>query len=110
MQDWIKNNFFGVLPESGGMKTETKFFEKAMAAVADPYRLSILHEISRKGSIRCCEVVILTGLSQPTCSHHIKLLSDSGLIECRKEGRNNFFTLNKDNFKRLGQYFEQFGD
>ncbi len=90
------------------MKNETKFFEKAISAVADPYRLSILEEISRKGTLRCCDVVDLTGLSQPTCSHHIKLLADSELIECRKQGRNNFFTLNKQNFKKLGQYFERF--
>lgn len=88
--------------------TDTRFIEKAMAAVADPYRMSILQEILDKGAIRCCDVVSLTGLAQPTCSHHIKLLADSGLIESRKEGRNNFFTLNKDNFKRLGDYFEQF--
>ncbi len=87
---------------------ENIFFEKAMAAVADPYRMSILKEILQKGTIRCCDVVSLTGLSQPTCSHHIKLLSDSELIECRKEGRNNYFTLNKNNFKRLGSFFEQF--
>lgn len=92
------------------VKNDTKFFEKAMSAVADPYRLSILHEISKKGAMRCCDVVDLTGLSQPTCSHHIKLLSESELIECRKEGRNHFFTLNKDNFKKLGQFFEQFGE
>jgi ArsR family transcriptional regulator, arsenate/arsenite/antimonite-responsive transcriptional repressor len=92
------------------MKNETKFYEKAMSAVADPYRLSILHEISKKGTMRCCDVVTLTGLSQPTCSHHIKLLAESELIECRKQGRNNFFTLNKQNFKKLGQYFEHFGE
>ena len=94
------------------MNTETlpdnRFIEKAMAAVADPYRMSILQEIREKGTIRCCDVVSLTGLAQPTCSHHIKLLSDSELIECRKEGRNNFFTLNKENFKKLGDYFDQF--
>ena len=92
------------------MKNETKFYEKAMSAVADPYRLSILHEISKKGTMRCTDVVGLTGLSQPTCSHHIKLLSESELIECRKEGRNIFFSLNKNNFKKLGQYFEKFGE
>ena len=81
------------------VKTENKFIEKAMAAVADPYRLSILNSIAQHGHIRCCDVVDLTGLAQPTCSHHIKLLADSELIECRKEGRNNFFTLNKSNFK-----------
>ncbi|MBK7435100.1 MAG: winged helix-turn-helix transcriptional regulator [Chitinophagaceae bacterium] len=92
------------------IKNESRFYEKALSAVADPYRLSILQEISKKGSIRCCDVVTLTGLSQPTCSHHIKLLSDSELIDCRKEGRNNYFTLNKANFKKLGVYFEQFGE
>ena len=87
---------------------EKRFFEKAISAVADPYRMSILQEILQKGSIRCCDVVSLTGLSQPTCSHHIKLLAESELIECRKEGRNNYFSLNKDNFKKLGNYFERF--
>jgi ArsR family transcriptional regulator len=85
-----------------------RFVEKAIQAVADPYRMSILQEILDKGSIRCCDIVSLTGLSQPTCSHHIKLLADSELIICRKEGRNNFITLNKGNFKLLGNYFERF--
>jgi DNA-binding transcriptional ArsR family regulator len=89
-------------------QTDNIFYEKAMAAVADPYRMSILREILSKGSMRCCDMVSLTGLSQPTCSHHIKLLAESDLIECRKEGRNNFFTLNKHNFKKLGAYIEQF--
>ncbi|MEO6541334.1 MAG: metalloregulator ArsR/SmtB family transcription factor [Ferruginibacter sp.] len=92
------------------MKSETKFYEKAMSAVADPYRISILQEIAKKGEVRCCDVVDLTGLSQPTCSHHIKLLAESELIDCRKQGRNNFFSLNKNNFKKLGEYFERFGE
>ena len=87
---------------------ENSFYEKAIAAVADSCRMSILQEILDKGSIRCCDMVPLTGLSQPTCSHHIKLLVDSGLLYCRKEGRYNHFTLNKDAFKKLGIYFEKF--
>jgi len=89
-------------------KTETRFIEKAMNAIADPCRLSILQEISRKGEICCGDVQQLTGLSQPTCSHHIKLLSDSELVECRKEGRNHFFTLNKNNFKKVSIFLERF--
>jgi len=98
------------MERSGNNKNDNLFFKKALSAVADPYRLSILQEIAKKGSIRCCEAVSITGLSQPTCSHHIKLLSESELIECRKEGRNNYFTLNKANFKKLGVYFERFGE
>ena len=92
------------------MKSEQRFYEKAMAAVADPYRMSIIRELSQKGEIRCRDAVGLTGLCQPTCSHHIKLLADSGLIVCRKQGRNNIFTLNKANFKKLREYFEKFGE
>ena len=90
------------------IKSETNFIEKAMSAIADPCRLSILQEISRIGEMRCSDVQGLTGLSQPTCSHHIKLLSDSELIECRKEGRNHFFTLNKNNFKKVNLFLERF--
>ena len=89
-------------------KSDSKFIEKAMNAIADPCRLSILQEISRKGEICCGDVQGLTGLSQPTCSHHIRLLSDSELIECRKNGRNHFFTLNKNNFKKVSSFLERF--
>lgn len=92
------------------MRNENRFYEKAMSAVADPCRMTILREIAKKGTLRCTDVVSLTGLSQPTCSHHIKLLSQSELIDCRKQGRNIFFTLNKTNFKKLGNYFERFGE
>ena len=92
------------------MKKEKMFFEKAISAVADPYRLSILKEISLKGSLRCCDVMVLTGLSQPTCSHHIKLLCESELIASRKQGRNNFISINKNNFKKLGAYFSKLGE
>lgn len=92
------------------MKSEQHFYEKALAALADPYRMSIIQEISKNGEIRCCDAVALTGLSQPTCSHHIKLLADSKLITSRKQGRNNIFTINKTNFNKLGQYFEKLGE
>ena len=90
------------------VKNEIKFIEKAISAIADPCRLSILQEISRKGELCCGDVQQLTGLSQPTCSHHIKLLSNSELVECRKEGRNHFFTINKNNFKKITIFLERF--
>ena len=107
---WLKYNFFEQVLKQKIMQRDLKFYEKAMSAVADPYRMSIIRELSEKGEIRCCDVVCMTGLAQPTCSHHIKLLADSGLIVCRKQGRNNIFTINKENFKKLGQYFEKFGE
>jgi ArsR family transcriptional regulator, arsenate/arsenite/antimonite-responsive transcriptional repressor len=91
-------------------KATASFIEKATAAVADPYRMRILQEIRDCGCICCSDVQKLTGLSQPTCSHHIRLLAESELIECRREGRNNYLALNKENFKRLSHFFDQFSD
>ena len=88
--------------------SDNVFLEKAIAAVADPYRMNIIRELQEKGTIRCCDVVNLTGLSQPTCSHHIRLLAESDLIECRKEGRNNFISLNRSSFRKLSSYFSKF--
>lgn len=79
-----------------------------MDAMANPYRMQIIEQIYEKGYIRCCDVVELTGLSQPTCTHHIKLLADSGLIDCKKAGRNNIFTINAPNFHCLKAYLEKF--
>ncbi len=92
----------------GTVKSESKFIEKAMNAIADPCRLFILQEIARNGEVCCGDVQGFTGLSQPTCSHHMKLLQESKLIECRKLGRNHYFTLNKNNFRKVGSFLEQF--
>ncbi len=89
---------------------QNEFIKKAMAAVADGYRHEILLEILEKGAITCSDVMMLTGLSQPACSHHIKLLMDSDLLERKKDGRQHFFSINKENFKKLGSYFDQFSN
>ena len=106
----VKYNFFErqIPLKMNSIKNERKFIERAMNAIADPCRLSILQEIFLKGEICCGDVQCLTGLSQPTCSHHIRLLADSELIACRKEGRNHFFALNKNNFKKISLFLDRF--
>ena len=63
-----------------------------MAAVAkalgDPVRLQLV-DVLRKhaGKVCVCELVPLFDLSQPTVSHHLKVLTDAGLVEGDKRGR-----------------------
>ena len=71
---------------------------KQLAAIADPNRLRIIEEISKKKVITCAEAEALTELSQPTISHHIKLLIDSGLIVATKNGRFTDLSLDKKKF------------
>ena len=86
---------------------EDRFVEKATGAIADKYRLSILMELSRRGTLTSTDVQELTGLSQPCVSHHVKLLTDSGLVNAQKEGRNLNLTLNKASFQQLSGFLEK---
>ncbi|MCK8493225.1 MULTISPECIES: ArsR/SmtB family transcription factor [Spirosoma] len=86
---------------------DNRFVEKATGAIADKYRLAILMELSNKGSLTSSDVQELTGLSQPCVSHHVKLLTDSGLVNAQKEGRNVHLTLNKESLQQLSGFFDK---
>lgn len=85
---------------------ENRFVEKATGAISDKYRLAILLELSQRGSLTATDVQALTGLSQPCVSHHVKLLTDSGLVNAQKEGRNVHLTLNKESLQQLSGFLE----
>jgi DNA-binding transcriptional ArsR family regulator len=86
---------------------EHRLVEKATGAIADKYRLSILLELSNKGTLTCTDIQELTGLSQPCVSHHVKLLTDSGLVNAKKQGRNLNLTLNKTSLQELSGFLEK---
>lgn len=75
---------------------DIKHVEKISKAFSDINRLKILDDMSEKGGvIQCSEIVRLLQLAQPSVSHHIKTLIESGLIEPEKSGRNYTYQLNK---------------
>ncbi|MGA5893706.1 ArsR/SmtB family transcription factor [Streptomyces venetus] len=61
---------------------------KVFKALWDPVRLRLLSMIaSREGGEVCvCEMTPAFDLSQPTISHHLKLLRQAGLIDCERRG------------------------
>jgi ArsR family transcriptional regulator len=61
--------------------------EKISKALADQTRLRIFEAISAKGHIYCGEIVSMRGVTPATVSHHLKILSEAGLIACRREGQ-----------------------
>jgi ArsR family transcriptional regulator len=60
-----------------------------LAAVADPIRLQVLSIIANApaGEVCACDFVEPLGRSQPTISHHLKVLTEAGLVEGDKRGR-----------------------
>jgi ArsR family transcriptional regulator, arsenate/arsenite/antimonite-responsive transcriptional repressor len=61
--------------------------EKISKALADATRLRIFEAISATGHMSCGELVSLRGVSPATVSHHLRILSEAGLISCRREGQ-----------------------
>jgi ArsR family transcriptional regulator len=61
---------------------------RVFKALGDPVRLRLLSMIaSREGSEVCvCEMTPAFDVSQPTISHHLRLLREAGLIECERRG------------------------
>jgi ArsR family transcriptional regulator len=55
-------------------------------ALGDPTRLAIVNQLAGADEICVCHLVPDAGLSQPTISHHLKLLRDAGLVTSTRRG------------------------
>lgn len=77
------------------MALTIKQIEKISKALGDKHRLNILQYISNEGGCgQCSGIQEVIDLAQPSVSHHIKILVESGLIDGEKEGRNHKYSLN----------------
>jgi ArsR family transcriptional regulator len=77
---------------------------KVAKALSDKTRLKILKQVARKGKITCREAEKIAGLSQPTVSHHLKILNEAGLLKAIKKGRHMIISINQhtvEAFKKL---------
>ncbi len=77
------------------MKTNEDNIVKIAKALSDKTRVMILKEIAAKGSISCGDAEKAVDLSQPTVSHHLKILTDAGLLNTEKDGRHIIVSVNK---------------
>lgn len=59
----------------------------AFAALADPVRLRLLSLIADAGEVCSCDLLAPLGKSQPTVSHHTKVLAEAGLVTGERRGR-----------------------
>ena len=62
-------------------------------ALGDPKRLQIVQLLSG-GEMCACKLLERFEITQPTLSHHMKILCECGLVEARKEGKWSHYSLN----------------
>jgi ArsR family transcriptional regulator len=76
-------------------------------ALADPARVKILNLLATGEAPVCaCEFEPTLGLAQATVSHHLKKLTDAGLLEREQRGRWAYFSLNREALALLGGLVE----
>ncbi len=61
--------------------------EKISKALADETRLRIFEAISAADQMNCGEIVSMRGVTPATVSHHLRILSEAGLIACHRKGQ-----------------------
>jgi ArsR family transcriptional regulator, arsenate/arsenite/antimonite-responsive transcriptional repressor len=71
---------------------ETNQFQRIAKALADPRRFEIFEQIAMAGDDLCCGAIVERfPVAQATVSHHLKELTDAGLVEIRPEGQFRYF-------------------
>ncbi len=70
-------------------------------ALADPTRVAIVNRLAADGECCVCHLVEESDLSQPTVSHHLKILRDAGLVESERRGTWAYYRLNANGIARL---------
>ena len=63
-------------------------------ALSDTNRLEIVQMLS-DGEKCGCKILDKFNITQPTLSHHMKILVDCGIVNDRKEGKRHYYSLNK---------------
>ena len=74
-----------------------------LQAVADPVRLSIVRQLAACDDAVCaCDFTECCTVSQPTVSHHLKVLRDAGVVTTRRQGTYIYYRLAPDFARRWG--------
>ena len=72
---------------------EAEEMAAALRVVADPARLRLISLLAGIDEACVCDLTEPLGLTQPTVSHHLKVLADAGLVDREQRGRWAFFRL-----------------
>jgi len=74
-------------------------------ALGDPIRMQLV-DVLRKhaGKVCVCELVPLFDLSQPTVSHHLKVLREAGIVGSERRGLWAYYYVNPDSLEELSSW------
>ena len=94
-------------PVTGGVLTtaDAERLARAFKALGDPSRVKLLSLIAAaEGGEACvCDLLPPVGLSQPTVSHHLKILVDAGLLGREQRGKWAYYRVDQQALAQIGE-------
>jgi DNA-binding transcriptional ArsR family regulator len=72
-----------------------------LRALSDPIRWDIVRQAGEVPELACSVLEARLGVARPTITYHTKILVQAGLFAVRKEGRNIFYTLQRDQLRAV---------
>ena len=72
-----------------------------LSALADPTRLEIVRQLAGSTEVCACDFTECCGVSQPTVSHHLKVLRDAGVVTSERRGTWVFYRIAPNVLERL---------
>ena len=86
---------------------DNKIIASMFKAFCDENRLQIL-QLLRDGERCACSILDEMQITQPTLSHHMKILCDSGVVDGRKEGKWMHYSISEDGLENVMNYLNEF--
>ncbi len=76
-----------------------------MKALSDPIRLRLMSIIAAAGETCVCDLTAPFTVSQPTISHHLKVLREAGLVDCERRGTWVWYRAQREALDAVGGLF-----
>jgi ArsR family transcriptional regulator, arsenate/arsenite/antimonite-responsive transcriptional repressor len=74
---------------------------RLLAALADPARLDIVRELAGSNEVCACDLTDCCGVSQPTVSHHLRVLREAGVVVSERRGSFVWYRIAPNLLERL---------
>jgi ArsR family transcriptional regulator len=68
---------------------------RVLKALAHPKRFRMVREVAAAGELSCGELAEKFPVAQPTISHHLKILTDAGVLDVQRHGQHGFCSVNR---------------
>jgi|SRR5690606_22325006 len=76
-------------------------YANAFKALSDPKRLKLMNELCLRGKVCVCDLSEILQMPQSKLSYHLKILLDADLIKQEKQGKWNYYELNRIQIRHI---------